>query len=111
MVVALLNAYFEVVVPLLEAEGGVIDKYMGGRSVVLFGAPATLPDHATRAVKAAGALVRAVHARRAQWRRLDVRQAWGESGLRVALASTPARRWLAPSVVGGGSTIPSSAIR
>lgn len=69
-VVALLNEYFEAIVPLIESEGGVIDKYMGDGIMVLFGAPANLPDHALRAVRAAVAMVRAVHAKRADWIRL-----------------------------------------
>ncbi len=55
-VVALLNAYFDAVVPLIEAEGGTIDKYMGDGIMALFGAPANLSDHAARA---AVAMVRA----------------------------------------------------
>jgi len=73
----MLNAYFDAVVPLIEAEGGVIDKYMGDGIMVLFGAPATLPDHALHAARAAVAMVKAVHERREMWRKLDVRGAWG----------------------------------
>jgi CHASE2 domain-containing sensor protein len=69
-VVALLNAYFDAVVPVVEAEGGVIDKYMGDGLMVLFGAPASCPDHALRAVRAAVGIVQAVHARKEQWARL-----------------------------------------
>jgi class 3 adenylate cyclase/CHASE2 domain-containing sensor protein len=68
-VVALLNGYFDAVVPVLEAEGGVIDKYMGDGLMALFGAPASCPDHALRAVRAAVGMVRAVHARQEQWAR------------------------------------------
>jgi adenylate cyclase len=69
-VVALLNAYFDAVVPLIEAEGGVIDKYMGDGIMALFGAPATLPDHALRAVRAAVVMVRRVHELKETWTRL-----------------------------------------
>ncbi|MBI1914997.1 MAG: adenylate/guanylate cyclase domain-containing protein [Planctomycetes bacterium] len=69
-VVALLNAYFGVVVPAVEAEGGVIDKFMGDGIMVLFGAPVSLPDHAARAARAAAAMVRAVHEGRQTWARL-----------------------------------------
>ncbi len=84
-VVAMLNAYFDTVVPLIEAEGGVIDKYMGDGIMALFGAPAHLPDHALRALRAAVAMVKAVHERREQWRKLDVRRLWGEQGLRIGV--------------------------
>ena len=69
-VVALLNAYFAAVVPAIEAEGGVIDKFMGDGIMALFGAPTSLPDHATRAARAAVAMVEAVHTGRETWARL-----------------------------------------
>jgi class 3 adenylate cyclase/CHASE2 domain-containing sensor protein len=69
-VVALLNAYFSAVVPVLEAEGGTVNTFMGDGVMVLFGAPATCPDHALRAVRAAVAMVRAVHERRETWARM-----------------------------------------
>jgi adenylate cyclase len=70
-VVALLNAYFDAVVPLLEAEGGVVDKYMGDGIMALFGAPASLPDHPLRAARAAVAMVKRVHELRGDWAKLD----------------------------------------
>jgi class 3 adenylate cyclase/CHASE2 domain-containing sensor protein len=78
-VVALLNAYFDAVVALIEAEGGVIDKYMGDGIMALFGAPASLPDHALRAARAAVAMVRRVHERRSDWARL------GNPALRIGV--------------------------
>ena len=78
-VVALLNAYFKAVVPAIEAEGGVIDKFMGDGIMALFGAPATLPDHAARAARAAVAMVTAVHKGRATWAKL------GNPGLRIGV--------------------------
>jgi adenylate cyclase len=69
-VVALLNAYFDAVVPLIEKEGGVIDKYMGDGIMALFGAPASLPDHAARAARAAVAMVRRVHELKGDWAKL-----------------------------------------
>jgi adenylate cyclase len=71
-VVALLNAYFGEVVPAIEAEGGTLTTYMGDGVMVLFGAPAWQPDHALRAVRAAVAMVGAVHGRRVQWARLGL---------------------------------------
>jgi len=84
-VVALLNAYFDVVVPLIEAEGGVINQYMGDGVMVLFGAPAYFPDHAERALRAAVAMVKAVHEQQDRWRKLDVNGAWGEQGMRIGV--------------------------
>ena len=49
VVVALLNAYYGVVIPRIEAEGGVINQFMGDGMMVLFGAIPDRPDHAARA--------------------------------------------------------------
>jgi adenylate cyclase len=48
----------------------VIDKYMGDGIMALFGAPASLPDHALRAARAAAAMVKRVHELRETWARL-----------------------------------------
>jgi class 3 adenylate cyclase len=37
----------------IEAEGGIIDKYVGDAVVAVFGAPVAQPDHAARALRAA----------------------------------------------------------
>jgi len=66
-VVALLNAYYEVVVPLIEAEGGVIDKFIGDGLMVLFGAIPERDDHAAAAVRAALAVVRCVEDNQSRW--------------------------------------------
>lgn len=52
-VVACLNALFEVVVPVIAAEGGHVDKFEGDGLMAVFGAPQPFPDHADRAVRAA----------------------------------------------------------
>jgi len=65
--VALLNAYFSVVVPVIEANGGTVNSYLGDGVLALFGAPASSADHALQAVRAAVAMVRAVHQRSTAW--------------------------------------------
>ncbi len=78
-VVALLNAYYEAVVPLIEAEGGVIDKFVGDGLMVLFGAIPQRADHATAAVRAALSVVRCIEDNQATW------AARGFDGLRVGI--------------------------
>lgn len=69
-VVATLNRLFSEVVPVVEAYGGHVDKFLGDGLMAVFGAPDPHADHADRAVAAARMIVDVVHL--------------GESGLRVA---------------------------
>jgi class 3 adenylate cyclase len=52
-VVAMLNRYFGVAVPVVLAEGGTVSHFMGDAIMVLFNAPTRQPDHALRAARAA----------------------------------------------------------
>jgi class 3 adenylate cyclase/CHASE2 domain-containing sensor protein len=88
-VVALLNAYFDAVVPVLERHGGALNQYMGDGVMVLFGAPEPRPDHAARAVRAAVDLVRRVRELAPLWERL------GYPGMRVGVGINTG-----PAVVG-----------
>ena len=58
--VALLNEFFGVAVPVLEAHGGRVQQFLGDGMLGVFGAPQPLPDHADRGVAAARAIVAAV---------------------------------------------------
>ena len=60
-VVACLNTLFEVVVPVIAAEGGHVDKFEGDGLMAVFGAPRPFPDHADRAVRAAITIDRLVN--------------------------------------------------
>ena len=71
-VVACLNALFEVIVPIIAAHGGHIDKFEGDGLLAVFGAPEPFLDHADRAVRAAIEIASAVNdgaGRRAAGRR------------------------------------------
>jgi class 3 adenylate cyclase len=61
--VAFLNEYFGLIVPILRGHGGFVNKFMGDGLLGVFGAPARLEDHATRAVRAACAIAEAVDER------------------------------------------------
>jgi adenylate cyclase len=52
-VVATLNAFFDVVVRTVDAEGGWVNKFEGDGALAIFGVPGTQPDHAARALRAA----------------------------------------------------------
>jgi class 3 adenylate cyclase len=52
-VIAILNQVMEQASNAVEAEGGVVDKYVGDEIMALFGAPIARPDDPARAVRAA----------------------------------------------------------
>lgn len=55
-VIALLNETMERLGDVVEAAGGVVDKYVGDEIMAVFGAPMAQPDHVARAVAAARAM-------------------------------------------------------
>jgi class 3 adenylate cyclase len=50
---ALLNRYFEAVLPAVHAEGGRVDRFIGDAVMVTFNVASEQPDHATLAARAA----------------------------------------------------------
>lgn len=58
--VRLLNRYYGAASQVVLAEGGTIDKFMGDAMMALFNAPASQPDHALRACRAALGMQRAI---------------------------------------------------
>jgi class 3 adenylate cyclase len=58
-VVATLNTYYGLVVPIVLAEGGTVVQFVGDAIMAIFNAPVRQPDHALRAARAA------LHAQRA----------------------------------------------
>ncbi len=57
-----LNEFFELVVPVVLAHGGEVNKLLGDGMLGVFGAPAPLPDHADRALTAGRDILAAVEA-------------------------------------------------
>ncbi len=64
-VAAHLNEVFGLIGPIVEASGGVIDKYTGDGMLAFWGAPDAQPDHAHRACSAAAEIAQAVEQRAA----------------------------------------------
>ena len=58
-VIAMLNRYWAAVVPAIDAAGGVVEYFAGDGVLAIFNASGDQPDHATRAVQAGLAIVRA----------------------------------------------------
>ena len=58
-VASMLNAYFELLVPLLERTGGEVHQIVGDELMLVFGKDGESPDHAARAARAALLLQRA----------------------------------------------------
>lgn len=59
-IAAYLNDLFARVGPVIEANGGVIDKYTGDGLLAFWGAPDAQPDHTLRACRAAAEIARVV---------------------------------------------------
>jgi adenylate cyclase len=60
--VGLLNRFFEIVVEIIEAEGGLVNKFEGDAALCVFGAPTDHPDPAGAALRAARRICDAVRA-------------------------------------------------
>ena len=58
----LLNAHFELLGAIIDAEHGIIDKYIGDAVMAVWGAIQRMPDHADRACRAALAIAAAIAA-------------------------------------------------
>lgn len=71
-VVAYLNGFYDVVVPILRRHGGHVDKFVGDGLLAVFGAPQRWVDHADRGVAAAVEIATKVQARYGQQLRIGV---------------------------------------
>jgi adenylate cyclase len=61
--VTYLNEFFALVVPMVVAHGGDVNKFLGDGLLGVFGAPTPCPDHADRALAAAEQMLTAVEDR------------------------------------------------
>ena len=61
--VAFLNDFFDTVVPVVRRHGGHANKFLGDGVLAVFGAPERHPDHADRALAAAGDIMAALERR------------------------------------------------
>ncbi len=59
-IVDFLNRYFQLMVRIIRAQGGIIDKFIGDAILAVFGAPVSYEDNAARAVRAAVAMAEAL---------------------------------------------------
>lgn len=103
--VTLLNRYLDRMSAAIEAEGGVIDKYIGDEIMALFGAPVAAPDSADRAVRAALAMRRALAAfneELAAEGRAPLAFGVGINTARVVAGNIGSHRRLNYSVIGDG---------
>ncbi|MBI4540556.1 MAG: HAMP domain-containing protein [Gemmatimonadetes bacterium] len=78
-VITLLNQFMEQAAAAIEAEGGVLDKYVGDEVMALFGAPVAHSDDPARAVHAALRMVDALRALNHE------RERRGEAPIRVGI--------------------------
>lgn len=78
-IIALLNRYFDAMVPIVHRHGGMVDKFIGDGLMVLFGAPEPRPDPAGDAVVAAREMLDALSRLNAEF------AAEGEQELRVGI--------------------------
>ena len=65
---ALLNAHYATIVPIVHRHGGTVNKFIGDAVMATFGAPEPLADHAGHAVRAASAMLEAQGALNARLR-------------------------------------------
>jgi len=64
--VAELNAYFDAMLAAIEAEGGLVDKFIGDAIMAVFGVPERRPDAAAAAARAAAGMQAALTAHNAE---------------------------------------------
>ena len=89
--VALLNEYFDAVVPVIAMDGheGTIDKFMGDGILTFFGDPYPFPDNPQRAVRTALAMREAFNRHYASWVSSGRLSGDASIGLGIGIATGP----------------------
>ena len=108
--VALLNRYLDRMSAEIEAQGGIVDKYIGDAIMALFGAPIAQADAAARAVAAARAMEKALvplNAELAAEGRPPLGIGVGINTARVVAGNIGSQRRLNYSVIGDGVNVAS----
>ncbi len=103
--ITLLNRFLDRMSARIEAEGGIIDKFIGDEIMALFGAPVAQPDSADRAVRAALGMRRALaelNAELAAEGRPPLAFGVGINTARVVAGNIGSHRRLNYSVIGDG---------
>ena len=106
--VAFLNQFFQRVTRAVFEQQGTVDKYIGDCVMVLFGAPMTQPDDATRAIAAARGIVRSIaewnveRAVRGEW---PVRVGIGLNTAHVVAGAVGTPQKLEYTVIGDGVNV------
>jgi class 3 adenylate cyclase/CHASE2 domain-containing sensor protein len=80
---ALLNEYLDDMADVVLSENGTLDKYIGDAIMALYGAPATIPDHAVRACRTALRMQRRLDQLNGRWAELGR----PELGMRIGINS------------------------
>ncbi len=102
---AFLNEHFAMLAGCIEGEGGTIDKFIGDALMAFWGAPDAQPNHATRACRAALAIITAIerdNARRKQRGQPIVRVRIGIHTDRVVVGNIGAPGRMNYTIVGDG---------
>jgi adenylate cyclase len=103
--ITLLNRFLDRMSARIEAEGGIIDKFIGDEIMALFGAPVAQPDSADRAVRAAlgmRAALAELNAELAAEGRPPLAFGVGINTARVVAGNIGSHRRLNYSVIGDG---------
>jgi adenylate cyclase len=66
-VTAVLNEYFSVLVPIIEAHNGVLNKFMGDAILAIFGEPIQNENHASDAVRCGDEILKKVKKLQGKW--------------------------------------------